>query len=220
MEGPDGLARVAVTDQIELQPVRPGKPPWILRSEGELFWFEPADGGRVVEIPREEAARKLEILPTWGRNAALVVRPNGKKLHFKLTADQRERLEGWLGSPTEEELRAHLKRRYAFTAPIGVLFMLTSLPVAGNPAAGIEPLPFSPVSFGLGLGLVLLWLHARLYPEPYLFALDSAWFGLLALSVLVDVLRGGSSAWWLLWVAIFAPLIPAGLKQYRRFRSL
>lgn len=71
MGEPDGLARGSTTDQIELRPIRPGKEPWTLRCEGQSFRFESPDDDRVVEIPQGEAARKLEILPTWDRPAGL-----------------------------------------------------------------------------------------------------------------------------------------------------
>lgn len=81
-------------------------------------------------------------------------------------------------------------------------------------------MPFSPVSLLLGIGLLGLWAHARLAPRPYLFAADSVWFLLLALSIVWDVIRGWSSVWWLVWVVLLVHLASQGVQQYKRFRPV
>lgn len=159
-------------------------------------------------------------MPVLGRRTALMVRQDGRKLQFLLSAEQRESLEVAFWPETPGSLRRVLKRRYAFCAPIAALFVLVSLPLPADQAAGLEGIPFDPLSLALGLGLLVLWLHARLAPKAYLFATDSVWFGLLALSVAWDVLRGGSSPLWLGWSLFLAYLAVQGFKLYGRFRSI
>lgn len=175
-----GTSAAFMPETLELQPLRPNRAPWILHVEDRLLRFEAPDRGQVQEVPHQEAATRLEVVSGFGNKGTLLVRPQGKKLMFKLTPEQRERIERWIGPPTADELRVKLRRRFAFTAPVAVLFILCSLPVPGDPSLGIEPMPFSPFSFALGATLLLLWTHARLRPRTYLFLLDSAWFALLA----------------------------------------
>jgi hypothetical protein len=125
----------------------------------------------------------------------------------------------WVGPLTLEDLKGELRRRLRWTVPIGLLFVLGSIPLPGDPAAGVAGVPFDPVSLVLGLGLIALSVAARIVPHPFLLALDGLWFLLLAADTVWGVVRGGDSVWWL---ALAAFLVLAGLQPlaaYRRFSA-
>ena len=194
---------------------------WRVQLQEHVASFIRTDVAEVIHVPRAERAASFEIVSVWGGLVVLTVRLQGrKKLAFKLEPEQRQKVEQWLGPPTQENLRITLKRRYAFAAPIAVVFILTSIPLPANQSARFEAVRFDPISLALGCGLLLLWAHARLRPKPYLFLVDSIWFGLVAMNVIADVLRQAASPLWLLWAVLLVFLIRSGIKQYKQFKGV
>jgi hypothetical protein len=102
----------------------------------------------------------------------LVVKLGKQKVFFRLSPEAFAGFRAWVGPPTPEDLKLGLKRRLSWVMPLGVLFVLTSLPI-GN-------LPLNPVSLGLGLALVVTGTLAKLWPHRIMFALDALWFSFLA----------------------------------------
>jgi hypothetical protein len=180
-----------------------------------------APDGETLRFTRADLDRVAELIPLWAHQAALTLRPPGrKKLQLKLTPDQRRSLETWLGPPSAEQLRVVLRRRYAFSVPLGILLLLTSAPLPGDPEQGIPPIPFDWLSAALGAGLLVIWSMGRLRPSPFLFVADSLWFGLLTASTLWNIYRDASSPWWLLLAGLCAWLSFSGVKQFKRYRHL
>lgn len=207
-------------DVVELKSLNKKQGEWTLDVNEAGATFRRADAGDQFDIPRSVLREKCEMHPLLDGQAALVVRHEKRKLKFLVPAEHRDSVDLAFGPETPGSLRLTLKRRYTFCAPLAILFVLTSLPFAADESAGLEAVPFSPLSFFLGLGLLGLWVHARFAPRPYLFVADSVWFLLLALSTVWDILRGWSSVWWLLWVVLLVHLAVQGFKQYKRFRSV
>ena len=140
------------------------------------------------------------------------------KLQLKLLGDQRERIEAWIGPPTTKHLRRALRQRFGLSLPIAVLYVISSLPIAGDSPA--DSLPFDPINLGLGLVLVGLWAHARFHPRPYLFLLDATWFLLFQTKIVIDILAGHNSYWWLLWTPLALFAVIAGIRQFIKFRRV
>ncbi len=205
---------------FELKSLKRKQGEWILEVSQAGATFRRGDDSEQIDIPRPVLREECELLPVLGGQGVLVVRRGKRKLKFLLPPEQRDSLDLALGPETPESLRLTLKRRYVFCAPLAVLFVLTSLPLPGDESASLEAVPFSPLSLLLGIGLLGLWVHARFAPRPYLFAADSAWFLLLALSTVWDILQGWSSVWWLVWVVLLVHLASQGVRQYKRFRSV
>ena len=112
-----------------------------------------------------------------------------------------------------------LKRRFVYVLPFAVLFVVVSLPTSGDPQYGIEPLPFDPVSCGLGISLALIATGAKFFPRRVFFLLDSLWFAALAVMLLNDIAHGTHWSWMIL-VAVHIHVIVLGIRQYRRFSTL
>ena len=139
------------------------------------------------------------------------------KLSFTLEALVYEAVTAWLGPPTAADLQATLKQRLAWTFPLGILYILTSLPVSGNPAAGVAALPFDPFGFTLGAVLLTTAAISRWSPNRVCFILDAVWLLGLVLMNLMNVINGTSSNWWLLLILIQFHVGCEGIRQYRRF---
>ncbi len=182
----------------------------------------PLEDGEPLVIPRSETPGRFDLVRLWGDQAVLVVprQKKLKKLQFRLEADQTKTIDQWLGPPTLVHLRQLLRKRYALGVPIGLFLILASLPMAADPAAGLDAVPASPITAVLGLGLMMMWLIVRFRPTPRLLLADSIWFCLLLVSTIADVVMGRSSALWLAFCLFLLLLIRSGLREYNRFRHL
>jgi hypothetical protein len=101
---------------------------------------------------------------------------------------------------------------------VAAIWMIGSLPIPGNVAAGTNAQSFDPVGFGLALTLVASWGWAKWRPHPVLFLVDSFWFLMLAGYLAVDVYNGRNK-WWLVLIILNLWLVTTGLKHFRRFRG-
>src|SRR5688572_11206359 len=90
--------------------------------------------------------------------------PKGKKL-FRLDPAGFAAFEAWAGPPTLDDLRKSLKRRFAWSFTLGVLIILTSLPLPGDPERDIPDLPLNSLSLALGIGLIAAGLLSRFVPS-------------------------------------------------------
>ena len=97
-----------------------------------------------------------------------------------------------------------------------MLFVFASIPLPGDPEAGLEAVPFDAVSAFLGASLIALSILTRVWPGRILFLLDGVWFSLLALVVAVDIFRG-DSAWWATLVIVLILVAKGGFSEYKRF---
>jgi hypothetical protein len=154
-----------------------------------------------------------------GASHALVVKiPKAKA--FQLDSEAYETVESWLKPYTRQDVATILKARLKWTLPIALLFMFTSLPLPGNEVEGLAPVPFDLFGFGLGVGLIVLGVLARVKPNRNLFLVDAVWFMLLAAENAWTVVERGGSWWWLLFSAflVWVALTPLGF--YRRFEGV
>ncbi len=190
---------------------------WRLLLGLDSLRLEPAEGGEGIEIARSELPERIEVQEMPVGPPLLVIR-KPKRVAFSFDPEGARRFRVWLGPPTKRDLKAALKRRMAWGLPIGLLFVFTSLPWKGDPAAGIEAIPFDPVSAILGGSLVLMGLLMRVWPNPLLFLTDSIWFLALAGKILWDIAKGGS--WlWMIVVVLILTAVQDGFRQFLRFRK-
>lgn len=102
--------------------------------------------------------------------------------------------------------------------PIGILFLLGSLPVEADPAAGVEAVPFD-LFFALMGGLLLVQgAAAQKWPHDVFLLLDSIWFAALTVSSVLGILDGGNVLWGLA-VIMQCWLTYTGIRDWNRFRQ-
>ena len=192
---------------------------WTVSLNPDSLTIAAADGGESFQIARADAEENAELRESRLTNPFLVVNIPKKKVVFKLDRDQAEALKEWLGPPTMTGLKVALKRRLRWSIPIGVLFVLASLPFPANPEVGLEAVPFDPVTGFFGVSLLAIALLMRFWGNRMLFLLDSVWFFLLALNVAVGIARG-DSVWWSIIVIVLIFGASSGFSEYKRFASL
>lgn len=207
---------------LELQALNKRQGTWRVGLDADAAHLEALESGQRISVDRVNTAGRLELHDLWRGQGVLVVPKEGdrKKLQFRLTPEQREVVDQWIGPRTHAHLDVVLRRRYAWGIPLGVLLVLISLPMPADPGAGLEAVPGSPLTAILGLALVGMWLVARFRPTPKLLLFDGVWFVLLLASLVADVVAGRSSPWWLLWGLVLVVFLRGGLRLHQRFRHL
>ena len=180
-----------------------------LRLDPETTAEEP------IHVNRSDALARLDLVDFGFTRRVLSVRAP-KKRTFKLPPDAWDELGRWVGRETR--LRIALKRRVGMGIPMGVLFLVSAIPIKGDAAAGIEGIPANPLNAALGVLQIAGAVLARRRPRPWLFLLDSAWFAILAASIVFSVLHGASPLW-LVLVAFQLMLVGSGLALFREFTS-
>jgi len=195
---------------------------WKLTLEQDSALLESSQSDPPLTISRAETPGRFDLMNLWGDQGVLIVPRQGKlkKLKFRLDAAQFEAVDQWLGPRSVGHLRQVLRKRYAFGVVFGLLLLFVSLPLPGDPAAGLEAQPGDPVTAVLGFGLLAMWLVARFWPTPRLLLFDAIWFSVLLLSIVADVVTGKASLWGLLWGVLIIQLVFSGLREYRRHRHL
>jgi len=189
---------------------------WRVTVLADRLRLAPEDAPENHELLRTEAGTRLLLHSSFPMGKTLVAKVP-KPVIFKLDEAAFAVLRDWVGPLTAADLKLQLRQSLRWTIPIGILFILGSLPLSGDPESGIQAVPFDPVSFGLGLGLIALSVLARVWRHRLLFALDGVWFLLLAADTAWDVVGRGRSPWWLLIVAFLLLAALQPLSAYRRF---
>lgn len=206
----DPLAEMDVVDNLA------SRQQWKLQVFPDVLRFDSSDGKAHVDVVRSATSEKTTIHDFLFMKRCLEVKADKKRV-FQFSPVDFATLMDWIGPPTERDLGAALKRRFAWILPVGILFVLSSLPLSGDPAAGIEPLPFDPISCGLSIGLIAVGVVSRFVAHRVLFLVDSLWFLILAGSTTYNIFAG--SNWlWMIMVLLQISLVASGVKQYRRFQ--
>lgn len=199
---------------IVLEGVEPGgaRHRWTLTLYPDGLRGEREDGGARLHLLRGEAPRRVRLVNNALVRAVVFKKP--VRATLKLEPTGYHQLERWLGR--DHLLRIALNQRLPWSLPIGILFLLGSLPLAPDPAAGVTGHAADPVSAALGASLILQGVLSRRWPHPVFFLLDSLWFAVLASQTVMGVLAGQSPAW-LVIVALQVKLVVDGVRQWRRF---
>jgi hypothetical protein len=149
-------------------------------------------------------------------NIRALVLKKPKKVMFKLTPEATSAVADWIGKSLLACLC--LKSRYVWVLPVAIIWIIGSLPIAGNPESGVQAQPFDVMGFGLGVGLLIAWAFAKWRPHPLLFLVDSMWCLCLAGYLINDVVHGRSKLW-LILAALLLWMVVTGFKYFRRFRG-
>lgn len=194
---------------------RPAQP-WRLRLFPQGLRLTPdREGEPPIHILRSELATHVDLVNFGVSRRTMAVRKPRKRL-FKLDSAGWVHFTAWMGR--DARLRIALRQRIGWGVPVGILMVLTSLPVPGNAEAGIDGVPFNAFSATMGLFLIAGAILSRRRPHPALFLLDSAWFAALAGSMAWRVIQGGNPLW-LLLAALQLLLVWSGVSLYRDLRD-
>ncbi|MEW6533764.1 MAG: hypothetical protein AB1473_23240 [Thermodesulfobacteriota bacterium] len=209
------VSHLATAAPFILNAVSGLKGEWKAILSEDRLKLESADGNHSVEIPNSEADEKLQltessIFPPF----LLLFEP--KRTAFKLDPDQLRLFKEWFGPPTPARLRRVLKPRFSFCIAIGILYLVLSIPLPGDPQSGMDPVPFDPIGAFLGVSLLALALLAKFRPSRTLLVLDAIWFLLLAVNVGIGI-YSGNSPWWLILGAL---LIWSAFEAFRDYQRL
>jgi hypothetical protein len=194
---------------------RPAQP-WTLRLFPQGLRLTPQrEGEASIHTLRSEIATHVELVNFGVTRHTLVVRKPKRRV-FKLDPAAWAELLAWVGH--DARLRIALRQRLGYGIPVGILVLISSLPVPGNPEAGIEGFAFNPLFAVLGVLLIAGAILARRRPHPALFLLDSAWFAVLAGTLVWRVIHGGSPLW-LILVVLQLLLVWSGVSLFRDLRT-
>jgi hypothetical protein len=206
---------MAATTGMEISAIEKGREQrsWKL-SLGDGIVATGADRGAFV-LTRDEVMKKTVILDgLFFRRTISFKKPIGKALQLDEQAFQA--FADWLGY--KPMLALSLKQRYAWILGVGFLFIISSIPLPGDPHKGIAPSPWKPLDLGMGASLLLIGYFSKKLPHRCYFLLDSAWFLLLSVSTFASVIASGSQ-FWLLIVALQLSLAVSGFLLWRRFTA-
>lgn len=178
--------------------------------------LESVSGDYAEEIPVSEADEKLQLMESSIFSPFLILL-QPKRTTFKLDRDQLSRLKEWFGPPTPARLRLALKSRFSLCIGMGILFLILSVPLSGDPQSGTQAIAFDPAGFLLGASLLALAIWAKVRPHRILLLLDAVWFCLLAAKVGVTVYQG-SSAWWLIVLPLLLSSAFNAFQDYQRLK--
>lgn len=177
---------------------------------GDLALFE-ADDPQPFVILREQMQKDVVLIE--GLRALAVKKP--RKLNFKLTVEAVDAVGAWLGAGRLAAF--YLKQRYSWVLAIAIIWVFGSLPMPGDPDAGIDAIPLDVFGLGLGLVLAVSWAFAKWRPHPGLFLVDSIWF-LCLTGYLVNGVFNGRSKLWMILVGMLLWMAIKGFKLFARFR--
>lgn len=192
---------------------------WSLRLEENRISLLVEETGEPIVLERSEFPEKLE-LREHGLGAPLLLVRIPKATVFQPDLEQMDVLREWLGPPTFEDLSSALRRRFKWTIPIAIMFIMMALPMAANPEANLEAVPFDAVSAFLGAALLALAAYSKACPHSRLFLFDCCWFLVMALNAAVGVIQGKSGTWQWLFVVILVMVAQSSFKEYRRFAGV
>ena len=192
---------------------------WKVTLEADALTLAAVDGppSESIQILRADAEEKIELHEWLYRN--LVITIQKERVDVELERSQVALLKEWLGPPTIRGLKVALKKRLNWCLPIGILFVLTSIPLPADPEVGLEAVPFDAVSAFLGASLIAITILTRIWFRRILFLLDGVWLSLLALDATVGIFRG-DSLWWAISVIALILGAKGGFSEYQRFASV
>lgn len=203
--------------EIEVVDLFAKKEPWKLLIFADVLRFEPHDDGSPVDVPRNGLSQKTTVHHSiFMRRSLEIKKTKTRKMQvFQFSAEGFRRLKEWIGLPTPEDLRVALKKRLGYVFPIGLMYLVFSLPRG----AGVDAVPLNLLDFGLGASLVAVGVGAKWKPHRRFFLADGCWFLLLAFITTYRFIVA-MNGWWLFFAILQLSLFASGVSAYRRFAIL
>lgn len=195
-------------DRYEIAEANSAQTKWTISLFADHFRLETA-AREPQEVARSELRERVQLFDSGPfLRRVLTVKIGKKRPIFRLSPEAFAAVSDWIGPPTREDLALSLKRRFGWVVPVGVLFVVTALPVA--------ELPWDPVALVLGAALIVTGLVAKWAPHRVFFALDSLWFSFLSANSIYALVEEWS--WLRLGLLVLQlALVRSGWREYRRF---
>lgn len=170
---------------------------------------EPAPSEKAIALTHLELTQHCDI--TIGSTISwLSLRRVGQRVTlFRLDAESLAGLRDFIAPMRALHVERALKKRLRFSSPIGLFFIVSSLPILG--------FHFDVLGLIFGAGLVGLSGLATLRTHVSMFLVDAALWFALALLNLRSVING--SFWSLLFVALSLFFALGGVRAFQFYRS-
>jgi len=128
-------------------------------------------------------------------------------------------IDAWVGPPSFEDLKKKLGGASIFLFSLGVLCVLSALPVPADPANQISAAPLD--YFGIIIGSLLIFGASlrQFKPSRYIFLSDAILFLIYAVSEFINI-ANGSSRWFVLFAGFLLLLCQHNLRHFFRFKTL
>jgi hypothetical protein len=205
-----------VADAHEVVELAGKQPRWKLILAPDGFRLEPLEAGEPIDVPRAERVKRVDLVNgVLARRILGVALARGRKL-FRLDPAGFAAYEAWAGPPTMEDLRKSLKRRFGWSVSLGLLIILTSMPIPGDPEGGVPDLPLNPLTLAMGIALIAAGLMARLLPSRVFFLADCLWIAIAAVTTVENLLKS-PGVFGALLLAFQINYVVTSIREYRRF---
>lgn len=203
------------TVRVEARTGRKGT--WTFRFHEDLLEMTGPRGKGGGDVPLAEHRQMLTLREGLGKPMLIAKIPG--TVAFELGPKALAAYKEWRGPLTSADLVKELNSWFLWAIPIGLVYILGSLPFGGDSEAGIEAAPLDIWGIALGVALIGLAILRKLWPTRTIFLLDAFWFVGLGANIVMDVVKGGSP-FWLLLVLLMIWIVIGALKNYVRFRDV
>jgi hypothetical protein len=208
-----------VADAHEAVELAGKQPKWRLILAPDAFRLEPLEAGESIDVPRAERVKRVELFNgVLARRILAVTLAPGRKL-FRLDPAGYAAYEAWAGPPTMEDLRKSLKRRFGWSVALGALIILTSVPLPGDPEAGVPALPLNPLTLAMGIALIAAGLMSRLMPSRVFILADCLWIAIAAVTTVENLLES-PGIFGAVLLALQANYVVMSIQDYRRYGAM
>jgi hypothetical protein len=184
---------------------------WVMTFEGDSVVLAPRRGDGVeYEFARHEVGEFVTLKDPAVGGPCLIAKSD-KRMGFRLSRRAAAAYAEWRGPLRVADLRKALKASTSWAIPIGILYLVGSLPIAGD-----DPLPLDVTGLVLGGGLVAIGIVGRLLATRWIFVIDAVWWVVFGTWISIGVVQG-DSPWWLALVALAVMLGFEQIQWFRRF---
>lgn len=190
---------------------------WLLAIEPDEIRFHPTEAGAhlpEITITRAEAGDALKLMPGRIVGSQQTIGQRKSLVAFKLPEEAMEALYRWMAPMLDGYVKANLKKTLVFLGLIGIMFVVTGLPLKVLD----RPVEWRPVPLACGAVLLLIAAAGRLWPVRQIVLVESlVCFALVGLN-LFNIING---AWWAFFFCLLFLLIATGaLFQYRLYNRM
>lgn len=203
--------------EISVQNAKDATDTWTLHASETGLTLE--RGAERYVVPAEELGKRAALSDGVVLRGLLAVSLGEGRKRDAFRIDDAATTELLRALGPDVAVRWLLGQRVRFFVVIAMIFLLSSLPIPGDPDAGIEAIPADLMGGLLGLGLLVLAGAARYRPQAWLFVFDAGWLVLLATTGAVQVINGSGSPWWLALDAWLVVSALTAIRVYRRLRA-